>query len=75
MLFFFILKAMVHNPHLSLHEAMKKSRQQKRLTEHSKQQHSSHRPLNLMRRPLNLSPNLPSHRLHSLMLSHRQHSQ
>ena len=54
---------------------MKKSRQQKRLTEHSKQQHSSHRPLNLMRRPLNLSPNLPSHRLHSLMLSHRQHSQ
>lgn len=54
---------------------MKKSRQQKRLTEHSKQQHSSHRPLNLMHRPLNLSPNLPSHRLHSLMLSNRQHSQ
>lgn len=42
----FIVKATVHNSHLSLHEAMKKSGQQKRLTEHSKQ-HSSHRPLNL----------------------------
>lgn len=76
MLFCFIVKATVHNSHLSLHEAMKKSGQQKRLTEHSKQQHSSHRPLNLLHSLSNLKQHslMLSHRQHSRTLSHRQHS-